>query len=80
MVPLHSCHISGIWRNKVVGERFKIIIWGSKASCKRRGPVFMGKEGFHYVILLFRNFILSLIGYCKRLYRISYFFKDIKLG
>ena len=34
MVPYHSCHIYGIWRNKEVGRCFKVIIWGGYASHK----------------------------------------------
>ena len=40
-------------------------------QCKPQGgTIFMGKRDSHYVILLYWNFILSLIGYCKLFYRI----------
>ena len=52
MVPWHSCHNFGIWRNKVVEEgRFKVIIWGGNASHK--GGNFYGEGGSYIVILLY---------------------------
>ena len=52
MVPWHSCHNFGIWRNKVVEEgRFKVIIWGGNASHK--GGDFYGEGGSYIVILLY---------------------------
>ena len=32
----------------------------------------MGKRDSHYVVLLYLNFVVSLTGYCKLLYRIIY--------
>ena len=59
MVPCHSGHICGIWKkSKKVGRSFKVIIWARVS---------------HYVILLFWNYIVSLTGYCKRLYRLPLF-------
>ena len=54
------------------GERFKVINWGGNAIHKR-GPLFIGKGGSHYVMVLYLNFIACPTGYCKRFYRIPVF-------
>ena len=57
---------------KRYGGHFKVINWGGNAIHKR-GPLFIGKGGSHYVMLLYLNFIENLTGYCKRFYRIPVF-------
>ena len=68
MVPCHSCHIYGIWRSKEVRKALKSSFRVAMQAI--RGTISMGKRSFHYVSLLYWNFILSLPGYCKLFYRI----------
>ena len=86
IVPCHSYHIDEIWRSIEVGDTSKSSFGVAMlAILKNRSKnysssenlislaVFMGKGGFHYVILLYWNFIASLTGYCKLFYRIPLF-------
>ena len=43
------------------------------------GIIFMGKGDSHYVILLYWNFIVSLTGYCRLVYRILTLFSILLL-
>ena len=55
MVPCHSCDTYGIGTSqskRVWAGGFKVINWGCNAS-QKRGALFMGKKGSHYVILLY---------------------------
>ena len=47
-----------------IGEAMQAIRWGL---------VLLGREGSHYGILLYWNFIVSLTGYCEGFYRILLF-------
>ena len=68
MVPCHSCHIYG------VGDAWKSSFGGGDASHKR-GALFIGKVGSHFVILLYCETLWQvLLGiYCKRFYWIPLF-------
>ena len=59
---------------KRCGESLKAINWGRRSSHKR-GTLFIGKAGPHYVILLYCETLLQvLLGiYCKRFYWILLF-------
>ena len=77
-VSSHSCHIYGIWRSKEVGGHVKVIISGGNAS-RKGGTIFMGKGGFHHIILMHWNFIVSPTGCCKSIYRIIPLFPTLLL-
>ena len=68
MVPCHSCSIYG------AGDAQKGSIGGGVASHKR-GTLFIGKEGSHYVILLYCETLLQVLRgiYCKIFYSIPLF-------
>ena len=77
MVPFHSCHIYLIWtsRSKEVWGMLKSSFGGGDASLKKGAP-FIGKVGFHYVILLYCETLLQepyWVIYCKRFYWIPLF-------
>ena len=59
---------------KRCGGCSKVISWGWRCKSKK-GTVFIGKTGSHYVILLYYETLLQvLLGiYCKRFYQIHLF-------
>ena len=63
--------------SKEVGDALKSSFEVAMQVTRWRGGVgggsFMEKWGYHCVILLYRNFSVSLTGYCKRFYRIPLF-------
>ena len=68
----HICHIYGIWKSKEVGDDLKSS-FGLAMQTTRGEVILIGPGGSHYVILLYWDFIVSLTGHCKRLYRIPLF-------
>ena len=77
MVPCHSFHIYGIWssRSKKVRSILKSHHLRVANASHKRGALFMGKVGSHYLVLVYCETLLQvLLGiYCKRFYRISLF-------
>ena len=69
MVPSHSCHIYGIWTSRRSHHL------GMAMQVTKGETLFIGKAGYHYVILLYCETLLQvLVGiYCKRFYLIPLF-------
>ena len=74
MVRCHICHIYGIWRSKEVGDALKPPFGMAMQATSGGGDNFNGEGGWrgwgYYVIMLHRNFAVSLTGYLKRSHRI----------
>ena len=77
MVSCHCCHISGICtsRSKKVWRMLKSQSIGGGDASHKKGALFIGKAGSHYIILLYCETLLQvLLGiYCKKFYWIPLF-------